>query len=193
MENQNKPSQDSPGNLIDLRQNDKLTKDIINDLAEKIVSGEVNACYTGVVLKRMAKVVEELYKLPAVKEKIINETKKYIEGTPKGEKIFGANILYCATSTSYDFKDCGHIVLNELNKIKKQVEEEIKLIEDELKLMIPTKSTMEIVDGKFGIKDTTKEVVISKMPSLVWETNDDVIRVKPPLKMQGFGLKFMKV
>lgn len=186
-------NQDNHGSLIDLRQNDKLTKDIINDISEKIINGEINACYAGVVLKRMAKVVEEVYKLPAVKNKIVDETKRYIEGTPKGEKIFGANILYCATSTNYDFKECGHIVLDELYKIQEKVEEEIKLIEAELKLMIPTKSTMETKDGVLGIKDTTKEIVISKMPSLVWETNDDIVRVKPPVKYQRMGLKFMKI
>lgn len=177
--------------LLDIRQNDKLTKDIITDIADKILSGEVNPAHAGVVIKRMAKISEEVLKIKPVKDAIFKETEKYIKGGQKD--IFGASISIAPTYTAYDFKECGHTVLNELYKIQEQVEEEIKIIEDELKLMIPTKETMQNVEGQFGIKDTSKDVVIKLMPELVFKQNDDIINVKPPQKIQSIGLKYNKV
>lgn len=179
--------------LLDIRTIGVDTRSVVEDIAYKIVDGQVNGAYAGVILKKMSKIAEDVMKISEVKKVITDETIKYINGTPKGDKIFGANIIHCATSTSYDFKDCGHSVLNELYKIQDQVKEEIKEIEEELKLMIPKKETMETIDGKFGIKDTSKEIVIKKMPSLVWNSNDDIIKINPPRKFQGFGLKYMKI
>ncbi len=179
--------------ILDIRNTNVDTKSVVEDIAYKIIDGQVNGAYAGVVLKKMSKISEEVMKNPQVKKIITDETIKYINGAEKGSEIFGAKILHCATSTNYDFKDCGHKVLNELYNILENVKEEIKGIEEELKLMIPTKGTMETLDGKFGIKDTSKEVVISKMPELVWESDDDIIRITPPIKYQGMGLKYMKI
>lgn len=176
--------------ILDIRQ-ELLTKDIIQDCADKILNGEVDAARAGVIIKRMAKISEEILKIKKVKEAIYKETKKYIEGGQKN--IFGASISIAATYTTYDFKECGHIVLNELYNIQEQIKEAIKSIEDELKLMIPTKDTMINVEGKFGIKDTSKDIVIKHIPELIWRENDDVINVKPPVKIQSIGLKYNRV
>ncbi len=177
--------------ILDIRQNDKLTKDIIQDTSDKILNGEVNAAHAGVVIKRMAKIAEEILKNKAVKDAIYKETEKYIQG---GEKnIFGASISISPTYTFYDFKDCGHVQLNELYSIQEQVKECIKNIEDELKLMVSTKSTLINTDGILGIKDTSKEVVINGMPYFEFKSCDDIVRVQAPIKVQSIGLKYNRV
>lgn len=179
--------------ILDIRTVGIATKDVIDDIAFKITDGQVNGAYAGVILKKMANIAEKVMEIPEVKSTIIKETLKQIQGSEKGALIYGAKIIHCAVSTTYDFKECGHIVLNELYAIQEQVKEEIKLIEDELKLMIPSKDTMQNLDGKFGIKNTSKEIVIKQMPALVWNSNDDIIKVIPPKKYQKEGLKYMKV
>src|SRR6266403_3284127 len=107
--------------ILDIRTIGVETRDVIDDIAFKITDGQINGAYAGVILKKMSKISEEVMKIPEVKNTILNETIKFINGSKKGDKIFGASIVHCATSTHYDFKECGHIVLNELYKIQDQV------------------------------------------------------------------------
>lgn len=160
-----------------------------------ILGGEVDAAKAGIVLKKMNKVSEELLKDKQVKDVILESTERYLGGQ-KTAVVFGATITRAAVWTGYDFKDCGHPVLNKLVVIQKQVETAIKLLEEELKLMVKEDNT-DIVPNSpeftLEIPDNTKSIIVEKMPDLVWNGDGEVVKVKPPIKRQTIGLKYSKI
>lgn len=181
-------------NLLDVRQ-PVTTKDIIANIVNNVKEGNVNPLEAYTVLKRMAKVSEEVLKDEDIKALAVREFDKY---TPekKGTKtvnVFGAGITYSPTYTWYDFKGCKHEVLDALYEIQEQVKHQIGLIEAELKLLIPKDDYKAGVVPGLGIENTTKSVVFERLPSLVWEDYGIIGQIEPPKKVQNMGLKYMKL
>lgn len=164
------------------------TKEVIETMKLAVTEGEVDPVKTGVILKKMAKISEEVLKDEKVKDIITNETKKYIEG---GDKVvFGATVNHQAVYTFYNFEHCGDPLWNKLDEIEKQVKAAKKDREDYLKTLIP-KDT-----GKtpgFGIKKDTVSIIIEELPKIVVESSGEVIEIKPPIKAQKMGIKYSKL
>lgn len=162
------------------------SKQYIRDISSSIKNGEVNALAAYTVLKRMAKIAEELFKDKEVKQLALDEFDKH---PGKSLEAWSAKIIKAATYTYYDFKECNHPQLDELYKIQKQVENDIKNLEEELKLLIvPETSQIGL-----GIASDSKDIVIKQMPNYGYIEHEDQITVHAPKKIQQMGLKFMKV
>lgn len=188
MEEENKPTSN---NMLDVRQPFDSNL-LITNIKSQILQGNINALEGWVIVKRMAKIGETVLEDSELKELAIKEFNKY---TPeKGKKsvtVFSANISHCAVHTAYDFKECGHEVLNELYNIQAQVKEVIAQIEEELKLIIPSETKQAQV---FGVESHNVDKLFPKFPKLVWENNSGIVySCEPPRKIQKMGLKFNKV
>lgn len=181
--------------LLDVRQ-PVNTKDVIQSIKDNINSGEVNPLEAYSVLKRMAKVSEEVLKDETIKEMANKEFDKYLGEAKSGKKsvdVYGAQICKTATYTWYDFKECKHEVLDALYAIQEEVKQKIAVFEAELKLMIPPDSYKPGAIPGLGIANTSKSVVFEYMPRLEWEQYGNIGQVEPPRKVQSIGLKYMKL
>lgn len=184
----------APTMFLDIRNPIFDCKDAINEITEGIKEGRIDPLKAAVILKRMEKISEEVKKNPVVKELIKREADKYISGSIKSFEYFGAKISVMATYTWYDFKDCGHEELTKLKEIQEQVDARIKIIEAELKLLIPKENSgMKFGQIDFGISATKKGVLVERVPRLEWDEVNEICYVEPPRKIQDIGLKFMKV
>lgn len=162
------------------------SKQYIRDIKSSVINGEVNALQAFTVLKRMAKISEELTKDKDIKQLALDEFDKH---PGKSLEAWSAKIIRAATYTYFDFSECNHPQLNELYDIQKRVEADIKNLEEELKLLIP-KETTQI---GLGIVSDSKDIVIKQMPSYGYVEHEDQVTVNAPKKIQQIGLKFMKV
>lgn len=160
------------------------------DIVQGVKDGNVNPLAAMVVVKRCAKVAEIALKDEQFKAIAADEAYKHLSGNQKTFEIYSSTISRGATSTKYDFSECGDIVLEELYKIQEYVKAEVKKREEKLKLLI-VNETGKI--GEFGIDADSEDIVIKQMPKFMWEAHDDQITVKAPRKMQTLGIKFMKV
>lgn len=165
------------------------SKAYIQKIKDGIINGEVNALSAFTIVKRMAKVSEEVLKDENVKKAANDEADKHLSGNQKSFTLHGATICKAATYTYYNFSECNHPVWNELKKIETEVKDRLKLLEEELKLLI-------IPDNKqhtLGIGLDSKSIVVESMPFLKWEANEDQVVVNAPKKIQQMGLKYMKI
>lgn len=164
------------------------SKQYIENIKSSITEGRVNPLAAYTVLKRMAKVSEEIFKDKEIKKLALDEAEKHLAGNAKSFNLYSAQICKAATYTYYDFSGCQHEVLDKLYRIQEDVKASIKQIEEELKLMIvPEGKTM------FGIENNNKIINFTTMPELVWEGYGVDGTVQPPKKIQDLGLKFMKI
>lgn len=177
-------------NLLDVRQPFEA-KELIANIKEAILGGTIPPLEGYTVLKRMAKISEEVLKDKDIKELAEKEWDKYAaSGKVKSIDLFSAKICKTATYTFYDFKECQHEVLDALYDIQLQVNEAIKQLEAELKLLIPSETQQSAL---FGIDNNNKEMVFPTMPTLTWNDYGVIGTVKPPKKIQTIGLKYMKI
>lgn len=165
------------------------SKQYIRDITFAIKNGEISALGGYTVLKRFQKIAEEVFKDKEIKDLALAEAEKYLVGNNKSVELWSAKITKAATYTYYDFSECNHPVLDELYKIKKEVEESIKSIEEELKLLIKPEGKQ----TELGIGLDTKQIIVEKMPFLQWIENEDQVTVQAPKKIQQIGLKYMKI
>lgn len=184
--------------LPDVRSQELSVYDVVQSYRTKIINGEVDIAKAGVVLKKTAKVAEELLKDELIKMCILNATEKYLEGGVKTVKLYGASITKTAVFTGYDFKECGHVVLDELYAIQREVDARVKAIEAELKLLLQFETNKDIMGSRegqldLGIPATGKNIIIDNMPKLVWENSGETVTVKAPRKYQTMGLKYSKL
>lgn len=194
MENQENEIKNNTMSLLDVRQ-PVSTKDVISNIIDNVKNGHVNPLEAFTILKRMAKVSEEVLEDEDIKRMARTEFSKY---TPekKGTKsivVFGASISESATYTWYDFKDCKHDVLDALYEIQEIVKNQIKNIEDELKLLIPKDDYKAGSIPGFGIQSTATSKVFQHLPKLVWEEYGVIGDVEPPKKIQTIGLRYNKL
>ena len=154
-------------------------KDLVEDIVTKVLSGEVNVAKAFVAIKRMKEVSEEALKDERLKPVFIEAIERELDG--KKAHILGTEVSVATVYTSYDFKDCNHIRLNALYDLVENCKKEIKVIEDELKLMISD-------SGAFGLK--VKEISIPSLPEISEdESLGEVVTLRPPIKYQTTGLK----
>lgn len=164
------------------------SKSFVEQIKKNVLSGNIDPLAAFTVIKRMNKVSEEILKDNEIKTLAENEADKYLVGSAKKFDFYGANISKRTTYTWYDFSECGHPVLEQLYQIQKEVKESIKLLEDELKLLIKPEGKMTL-----GIENTDKQIVVNKIPFLKWEDTDDQVTVKAPQKISQIGLFFNKI
>ena len=166
------------------------SKQYIEGIKHSIKEGLVDPLAVYTVLKRMNKISEEIFKDKDIKDIVNNEADKHLSGNTKTFNLYSATITKMAVYTTYDFKGCGHPVLDELYKIQEEVKERIKNIEEELKLLIPKTDNTKI---GFGIEDSGKAIIVENIPELVLVNSGETVRVQAPQKIQQIGLKFMKI
>jgi hypothetical protein len=146
------------------------SKELAFDISKAILDGEVDAIQAAVVLKKIQKTCELLFKSEA-REVIDNEVRKY---APKGvASLFNTSFEYCTVSTKYDYSVCGHPEYDELCKIEKIIKARKKEIEAGLK-DLKQKQDM-YVHSCYNLE----EVVIS----------DDYL-INPPIVKKTQGAKF---
>ena len=165
------------------------SKQYVRDILAATKNGEVNPLKAYTVVKRMEKVAKEVLEDKEFKKLGLDEAEKYLSGNQKSIELYSAKIMKAVTYTYFEFKDCGHPVWDELNRIEEEVKAKKKVIEEELKLLI-LKETTQI---GLGITNDTKTIVVDKVPMLQWFENEDQVVVKAPKKIQQIGLKFMKI
>lgn len=165
------------------------SKVYIEGIRSKILGGEVNPLAAFTIVKRMAKVGEEILQDKEIKKLALNEAEKHLSGNQKTFQLYSATISKAATYTYYDFKECNHPVLEALKSIEEEVKIRIKQIEDELKLLILSDQAQ----VSLGIKEDTKTIKVEKIPFIKWEETEDEVVVKAPQKIQQIGLKFNKI
>jgi hypothetical protein len=163
----------------------------INSIKLAIKEGHVDALKAYTVIKRMAKIADEVKDDAYVKECAMTVLERHLSGNQKSVSLYGAKIIKAATYTYYDFSGCGHDVLDELYHIKKTVDMHIKAFEDELKKTIPPESKQ--VSVEFGIESTTTKFELREFPKLTWEGYGVVKDVHFPKKIQKMGMKFMQI
>jgi hypothetical protein len=186
-ENQNPPSQGEALASLVKTGNQFDKKQVVETFTDMILSGNYDPLAPYTVLKRMVSVAEEVFENKDVQKAVRDEANKHLSGSQKSFKLYSATICKMAVHTYYDFTGCNHPALAELYKILEEVKANIKMYEDELKLLIPKD------EKKLGIMPDTKSIVVDRMPFLKWETNDDQVIVQAPKKIQKEGLKFMKI
>ena len=155
---------------------------IANTLKETLQSGEVDLLQAYVSLKKMDKVlkmtIDGTEGDKAMKEMFFNAVEKAKEGN-KSIDIYGANLRTQATGTRYDFTECGDTVLNELYKIKAQIDESIKTREAEIKAILPAE------DNKvLGIR-SKKIIQEGGIPMLSYSDDEFEETIFPPIKRSG--------
>lgn len=165
------------------------SKTYIERIKSDIKEGRVDPLAAFIVVKRMFKVGEDILQDKEIKAIALAEAEKHLSANTKTFSLYSATISKAATYTWYDFTECGHPVLEQLKKIEEEVKLRIKLLEDELKLLILSDSAQMTL----GVKDDTKTIKVEKIPFLRWEDTEDEVVVRAPQKMQQIGLKFNKV
>lgn len=165
-------------------------KKFINDFQNAILNGEIDPVQAGVVLKRIEKVKEEIYKGDLgkkVKEKIYEKTEEAVaEGVTE---IMGAKISIAPLYTSFDYSQCNHPGWDAWNEIEQIAKEKKKECEKELKLLYE-RSQKKMTDFTLGIQSTSEPMIYRGMPIL--ELSDDEVEeeVNPPSKYQTKGPKY---
>lgn len=165
------------------------SKSYIETIKNNIKNGEVNPLSAMIIVKRMAKVSEEVLKDDEVKKLALDEAEKYLGANTKTFQLHCATISKAATYTWYDFKSCNHPVLEALELVIAEATAHKKRIEEELKLLIPP----EFGKAAFGVMNDTKPIKVEHIPFLKWEETEDEVTVQAPVKRQTIGLKFNKI
>lgn len=163
-------------------------KEIVPYIQEQILEGNIDAAKAGIILKKSAKLWEELFKGDlgeTVKDVIYTSTLNYREGNKKTIELMGAKITAGAVRTWYTFEECNDPLWNELNRLEKKLSELRKKREEELKALIPPDNQLELgiqnkqilvpYEIKIGMKEKKSPVVAS---------------VTPPIKRSIDGLKY---
>ena len=88
-------------NSINLIDNTTLinAKEFIEIIKQEIKSGNVNPLQGLTVIKRMAKIAEEVSKDEEIKESASKELDKHLAGNTKSIQLYGATICKAATYT----------------------------------------------------------------------------------------------
>ena len=162
--------------------NQMNVSDMASTIITGIVDGSVNAPLIGVVLKKFAKLQEEVNSNEEAKKIIFNETAKYQEGNKKTIALYGAKITIGSVRTWWEYQECGDILWNQLDSIEKEIKLWKKQREEELQATVPKVTEM------FGMP--TKSMIIEQLPKLIWEENGEIVQIVPPVKKSTDGLKY---
>lgn len=160
-----------------------------NQIESQLLEGNSNPAYVGIVLKKFAKIQEIINKNPAIKELIIEETKKYIEGNGKTAELFGAKITVAAGGY-WDYSTTHDPYLEEMEKIHKELDTLIKArkkeIEEKAKIWDKENSPTKI--QKFGL--SSFNLMYDRLPRLEWDEGIEVVETNPPTKKGAETLRY---
>lgn len=178
------------------------TKETVTNIKHLIINGEISPAYAGVILKKFAKIAEEVKKDKEVTELIENDTKSFQEGTIKTFHCYGAKITI-ANRGYWDYSKTDDPLLNKLQEIEKDIAERIKNRKAELQLKTDLwekdnkpkdKSTQEAFgestekQTKFGIRPFN--VSWEALPELTWEEGYGETDTNPPIKRSTEQLRY---
>lgn len=162
------------------------SKQIINQLKE----GNANPAYVIYILKKFAKIQEDVWKDKDVKELAIEEVKKYLEGNVKTAELFGADI----TVTSGNYWDYTHVndpYLQELERIETEIKERIKARKEEIQAKATTFHNRRPEDIISIGNDF--EMYVEEMPNLTFEKIQEIYVINPPVQRGKESLRFSKI
>jgi hypothetical protein len=163
--------------------------------ADKIIArikeGDISPAYLSIVLKKFEKVHELVTKDKDAKELIVNDIRKYLEGTKKTVELFGAKITV-ADAGYWDYSNTDDEYLKTLEKIHEETKELIKLRKKEIELLAiqyeKTNSPHNIHNLGLGIKSFTLKY--DRLPRLEWDETIEVFDTNPPIKKGGEQLRY---
>lgn len=167
----------------------RKSKETVSLIAEQIENGEADPAYVGVALKKFAKIYEDIKK-HKVNDTIEDAIKKYQEGNVKTFDLFGAKITVANTGY-WDFSMTEDPMLEAMEKIEKDIKEQIKLRKTELqnKAIAWEKRTVPVNgDVAFGVSKFT--VDFETIPVLTWEESVGQVDTYPPVKKGKETLRF---
>ena len=144
-------------------------KDIATTIEKSILDGEVDKTEAAIFLKRIEKIVATVLESKPIKEAFRVNFEKY-----KKVKAFGAIVEYGSTYTSYNYDLCNHDLYNAWKRIAIEAAANMKIIEKELR----------------ELQDSDKEIVITEVPVIRYESSGDIITICHPVKTEQFGPKF---
>lgn len=162
-----------------------------SNIAKIITNGEADAAYVGVALKKMHKIYEDLKdKHKDAFDIIVEETKKYQEGTTKTFNVHGAKITLANTGY-WDFSTTDDPYLKALKSIASEVKVLIKAREDELKAKAEVWHNANS-DKKdlTNFKISSFNVTVERIPRIEWEEGIDIIETNPPVKRSSEQLRY---
>lgn len=162
----------------------------VDKIVTALKNGETDPVYIGVMLKKFAKVQEELYKNREARDIIESETKKFRPEKGKTFEIYGAKITI-ADGGFWDYSNTEDPLLEKLLEIETEVKEQIKLRKKELETKSEAwqkrnSSSNDLVNFKI----TPFTVTFDSLPSLEWEEAVGEIETNPPTKKGAEQLRY---
>lgn len=168
---------------------DKPSKDTVALIKIAIENGDANPAYTGIVLKKLAKIAEEVKKDKNVQDIIETDTKKYNDGKGKTFMLHGAKITIANTGF-WDYSNTEDPYLEALTTIQDTVKDLIKKRQEELQAKAlaweSKNSPKNIVD--FGLKPFN--VTWDDFPELTWKEECGEVSTNPPIKRGHETLRY---
>jgi hypothetical protein len=156
-------------------------EDVAKEFAWQVKEGNIDPIQAFIALKRVGKINELCLDSQKgdkeLKELILGAVRKSLDGG-KTLQIYGADLRIQNTGITYDFTECGDSYLMALYAIQDEVKEAIKNREDTIKVELPAEDNKTL-----GIR--TKKVIHDKMPTLVWNEDEIIENINPPIKRSG--------
>lgn len=190
MENTNDNKINEQGLVIVNSLLNKPSKETVALIKTALIEGESDAAYTGIVLKKFAKIAEEIKKDEVTSRIIFDATKAYQEGTAKTFNLYGAKITI-ATRGYWDYSLTIDPYLEEMQKIVKQLEGLIKSRKEEIQNKASayfSKQSDPLDTIKFGVKPFT--LTWDDFPVLEWDEGYGENETMPPIKKGKEGLRY---
>ena len=132
-------------------------KTFVQDVKERILSGDENPLKIAAQLKAMEEVIDELRKDKEIRDMILNAAEK--EG--KTSKSFNAEFQIKETGVKYDFSVCGDPEWEDLNKEIEPIKAKIKERETFLKVVKNQFSTTDGIVINPPVKTSTTTVTVT--------------------------------
>lgn len=145
-------------------------KGISDEVAYNIITSD-NPLHAYVKFTVVRKALEKVFKDKDVKQLVSEE----LEKQDSGYTVNGIEIKRKVSRHNYDFSKCNHPLYNRIVYLIDELEGYKKDIEEDLKALLKEARK---TDVKAKIK--SNNIVIEKLPSLVWEDYGEVTEVNPP-------------
>jgi len=187
-ENSNDATQNQGLIIVDSLLN-RTTKETVALIKAAVDSGDNDPAYVGVVLKKFAKIAEEVKKDEDLQNTIEIATKLHQTGSTKTFQLYGAKITI-ADGGFWDYSNTTDPVLERLLEIQTHVKEQIKLRQTELqaKAIAWERKADPANIIEFGIKPFT--VTWEEIPELKWDEAIGSVDTNPPIKRGKEQLRY---
>lgn len=168
---------------------DRPSKATVALIKTAIENGEGDPAYTGIILKKLSKIAEEVKKDKTLQDIIESDTKKYNDGKGKTFTLHGAKITIANTGF-WDYSTTEDPYMDELKSIEATVKDLIKKRQEELQAKAQAwetkNSPKNVVD--FGLKPFN--VSWDELPELKWNEGYGEIATNPPVKRGHETLRY---